>query len=278
MSSKSDWAFRPTFIFARKNTYLTSKIAACRELFFEASPDGGVGSELRKTHVYQRLTVLHNTVPVGHVTVVLVIGPIVSTVNERRRVGIFGGTFDPPHVAHVVLAAAAMHQLALSVLVVTVAGVPWQKIGSREISSGETRLKMAQAAFSEVEGVEVSDMELRRTGNSYTVDTLHELSAPDTDLVLLLGSDAAAGLDTWSRHEEIASLASIAVFPRRGHETSTPPNAFAWELLELPGLEVSSTDIRERVRSASPIEGLVPPAVRRIVEDEALYRLPADSA
>ncbi len=189
----------------------------------------------------------------------------------------FGGTFDPPHVAHVVLAAAAIEQLALDILVVTPAGVPWQKVGSRQISPGATRLEMTQLAFAGVGGVEVSDIELRREGNSYTVDTLEALAAPDTDLFLLLGTDAAGGLDTWERYQDIAALATIAVFPRRGHESAAPPDEFAWQLLELPGLEVSSTDIRNRVSNARPIVGLVPEAVRSIVEREHLYRIdPAD--
>jgi|GEM_PF-6665594 len=136
---------------------------------------------------------------------------------------------------------------------------------------------MATAAFAEVAGVLVSDMELRREGNSYTVDTLNELSAPDTDLILLLGSDAAAGLDTWGRYEELADLASIAVFPRRGHEAAVPPDGFRWMPLELPGLDISSTDIRHRARTGAPIVGLVPPAVRAIVEANDLCRLEPDS-
>ena len=193
-------------------------------------------------------------------------------VNARRRVGLFGGTFDPPHVAHVVLAGAAVHQLELDLLVVTVAGVPWQKVGSRHISPAETRLEMAQVAFRDVRSVEVSDIELRRTGNSYTVDTLHEFAADDADLFVLLGSDTAAGLDTWERFSEIASLASIAVFPRRGYEDATPPSGFSWTSLSLPGLEISSTDIRERARTGLPVVGLVPPAVQSIIERDALFQ------
>lgn len=198
-------------------------------------------------------------------------------VNVRRRVGLFGGTFDPPHVAHVVLAAAAVHQLQLDLLVVTVAGVPWQKVGSREISPAATRLEMAQRAFEHVASVEISDIELRRTGNSYTVDTLHEFAEADTDLFLLLGSDTAAGLDTWERYSEIAELASIAVFPRRGYEDATPPEGFAWQTLNLPGLEISSTDIRERARTGLPVVGLVPPAVQAIIERDVLYQPAAHS-
>ncbi len=191
---------------------------------------------------------------------------------ERRRIGIFGGTFDPPHVAHVVLAATAIHQLDLDELIVTVAGVPWQKVGSREISPAETRLEMAQVAFSNVEGVVVSDIELRREGNSYTVDTLREFAADDRDLFLLLGSDTAQGLDTWERSEELAHLASIAVFPRRGYENATPPEEFAWTLLELPGLEISSTEIRNRRREGMPVIGMTPDAVHAIIERDDLYQ------
>lgn len=191
--------------------------------------------------------------------------------NPRRRVGVFGGTFDPPHVAHVVLAAAAIEQLGLDALVVTPAGVPWQKVGSRRISPGEIRLEMAEKAFGELAEVEVSDIELRRAGNSYTIDTLEALAAKDTELFLLLGSDAAAGLDTWERFADIAALATIAVFPRRGYESHEPPTGFRWELLELPGLEISSTDIRRRARTGRPIVGLVPRAVIEVLQREALY-------
>ncbi len=197
--------------------------------------------------------------------------PSVSGVQERRRIGVFGGTFDPPHVAHVILAATAVHQLLLDSLIVTVAGVPWQKVGSRLISDSETRLEMAREAFGPVDNVEVSDMELRRPGNSYTVDTLNELAGDDIDLFLLLGSDAAAGLDSWERYEEIAALATIAIFPRRGYELAEPPAGFDWERLDLPGLEISSTDIRRRVAAGEPINGLVSPAVHVLITELDLY-------
>lgn len=196
---------------------------------------------------------------------------------ERRRIGIFGGTFDPPHIAHVVLAAAAIHQLDLDELIVTVAGVPWQKVGSREISPAEIRLEMAEAAFANVDGVVVSDIELRRSGNSYTVDTLREFAADNRDLFLLLGSDTAHGLDTWERSDELAHLASIAVFPRRGYENATPPEGFAWTLLELPGLEISSTDIRHRRRDGRPVIGMTPDAVHAIIERDDLYQPPSQA-
>lgn len=136
---------------------------------------------------------------------------------------------------------------------------------------------MAQRAFEIVPSVEISDIELRRTGNSYTVDTLHDFAEDETDLFLLLGSDTAAGLDTWERYSEIAELASIAVFPRRGYEDATPPEGFSWQTLTLPGLEISSTNIRERARTGIPVVGLVPPAVQAIIERDVLYRPAAHS-
>lgn len=196
---------------------------------------------------------------------------------KRQRIGVFGGTFDPPHTAHVVLAANAIHQLLLDSLIVTVAGVPWQKVGSRHITDAELRMKMATEAFRGVEGVEVSDMELRRSGNSYTVDTLSELSGEDVDLFLLLGSDAAAGLDTWERFEEVGELATIAVFPRRGHVDSEPPDGFTWERLSLPGLEISSTDIRRRVHAGEPIDGLLPANIQALIAEDELYIAGGDS-
>jgi len=170
-----------------------------------------------------------------------------------------------------VLAAAAVHQLRLDKLIVTVTGVPWQKLGSRPISDAATRLHMAKLAFAAVERVVVSDIELRRDGDTYTVDTLAELSDDDTELFLLLGSDTAAGLDTWDRPDEVSRLATIAVFPRRGYEDAKPPPGFEWEALELPDLEISSTDIRRRAAVGEPIAGLVPSSVMRVIEDEKLY-------
>ena len=191
---------------------------------------------------------------------------------KRRRVGVLGGTFDPPHVAHVVVAAGAVHQLRLDELIVTVAGVPWQKVDTRAITAAGTRLRMAEVAFEHMRGVVVSDMELRRDGNSYTIDTLEHLSSSDTDLFLLLGSDTAVGLDTWERPDDVARLATIVVFARRSYEDAKPPDRFAWTPLELPGLEISSTEIRRRVFEGRPIDGMVPPKVADIVADEGLFQ------
>src|SRR5690606_27243253 len=118
-----------------------------------------------------------------------------------RRIGVFGGTFDPPHVGHLVPALFVAEALALDVVLLVVANVPWQKVGSRPISPARDRLDMVRAAVDGVDVLEASDLEIRRGGDTFTVDTIAELRAqgPDDDLVLILGSDAASGLDTWER-------------------------------------------------------------------------------
>lgn len=133
---------------------------------------------------------------------------------------------------------------------------------------------MAELAFSVLDRVVVSDIELRRSGNSYTVDTLRDLADDDSELFVLLGTDAAEGLGTWHEPQLVANLATIVVFPRRGFETAAPPDSFDWTALDLPGLEISSSDIRRRVADGEPIHGLVPAPVVSVVRSENLYRDP----
>ena len=149
--------------------------------------------------------------------------------------------------------------------------MPWQKVGDRRITDGAIRLEMAKRAFAPIPEATVSDIELRRSGNSYTIDTLESLAKPGTELFLLLGSDAAGGLDTWERYSDVADAATIVVFPRRGAEGEKPPPGFSWIGLDLPGLEISSTDIRRRTRDGQPIVGLTAPSVHEIITREFLY-------
>ena len=119
----------------------------------------------------------------------------------RRRLGIFGGTFDPPHVGHLVAANEVRHVLGLDVVLLVVANAPWQKVGSRGISDAQDRLAMVRAAVDGHDGLEASDIEITRGGPSYTADTLaalHEVE-PDAELFCILGADAAAGFLTWSQ-------------------------------------------------------------------------------
>jgi len=191
-----------------------------------------------------------------------------------RRLGIYGGTFDPVHIGHLATAVSARDELSLDRLLLVVAHDPWQKTGAGEqVSSAEDRFAMVCAAVSDVSGVEASDLELRRQGPTYTADTLRELrdQDPEAELFLIVGSDVAAGLPTWERADDVRRLATIAVMTRPEHEGDTPPDGWHWVRVDVPQIEVSSTDIRARRAAGKPIDSLVPHAVLRIIEERRLY-------
>lgn len=200
--------------------------------------------------------------------------------SAARRLGLFGGAFDPPHVAHVALARAAVSQLALDELRVCPTGRAWHK--SRPLSDAHHRLAMAQRAFSDVPGVVVDDRELRRDGPTYTVDTLRELHLehPQDTLVLVIGADQADTFDQWRESDEIARLAiiSVAVRPRADEPAGTVDASRLpggqWVPISLPPLSVSATDIRARRASGLGIDHLVPASVARYIDQHHLY-LPA---
>jgi nicotinate-nucleotide adenylyltransferase len=191
-----------------------------------------------------------------------------------RRIGIFGGTFDPPHVGHLVTAVNVRHALDLDVVLLVVANDPWQKSGERRITPAADRLALVLAAVGDVDGLEASDLELRRGGTSYTADTLAELHAlePDAELFLVLGSDAAAGLPTWERADEVRVGATVVVVTRPGAEQGEPPAGWSWTSVETPRLEVSSTDLRQRVIDGRPLDYLLTRAVIDCIEARGLYR------
>ncbi len=194
-----------------------------------------------------------------------------------RRLGILGGAFDPPHMAHVALARAAIEQLHLDELRVFPTGLAWHK--TRVISAGEHRLAMTRLAFADAPGVVVDDRELRRAGPTYTVDTLRELHAehPHDTWVLVIGADQADALDQWRESDEIARLAIISIADRPRNDR--PEGAFdasrvpggQWIPLELPLLPVSATDIRQRKAAGQAIDHLVPAAVARYIDQHHLY-------
>ncbi|MGB0500711.1 MAG: nicotinate-nicotinamide nucleotide adenylyltransferase, partial [Acidimicrobiales bacterium] len=136
------------------------------------------------------------------------------------------------------------------------------------------RLAMVEAAVSEVDGVQVSSLEIDRDGPSYTVDTLTDLAAahPADTFHLIIGSDAAVGLDTWHRPDVVAELAKVVVVDRGGREGGRPPAGWSYELVDVPALEVSSSDLRRRVADGAPIRGLVSPGVADVIEAHDLYR------
>jgi nicotinate-nucleotide adenylyltransferase len=191
-----------------------------------------------------------------------------------ERLGIFGGTFDPPHVGHLVLAVNARHELALDRLLLVVAHDPWQKTSVRPVSSAEDRLALVQAAVGDVDGLEANALEIERGGTSYTADTLAALREEDSsrELFLVVGSDAAAGLPTWDRIDEVRRLATIVVATRPGAEDGKPPPGWDWERIETPRLEVSSTDLRARIADGRPLDYLLTPPVIACIHERRLYR------
>lgn len=190
-----------------------------------------------------------------------------------RRIGVFGGTFDPPHIGHLVAALDARQVLALDEVLMVVANGPWQKVGGRHISDAADRLAMVEAAVDGADGLVASDLEIRRGGLSYTADTLAALhrSEPDAELFLILGNDAAAGFSTWDRHDEVAGQAHLVVVDRPG--TPTPmDDGFDWTRIDIPELEISSTELRQRVADGRSIEYLTPPSVVTCIFERGLYR------
>ncbi len=198
--------------------------------------------------------------------------PWVNAVDER--IGVFGGTFDPPHVGHLVTAVDVRHTLDLDRVLLVVANRPWQKVGTRLISKAADRLAMVEAAVAGVDGLEACSIEIDRGGDSYTADTLRAIaeSASDAELFLILGADAAAGLETWERAEEVRALASLVVVDRPGSSPAAVPDGWRWAHVEVPRLEVSSTDLRVRVRDHRPLDYLLPRDVIVCVRDRQLYR------
>jgi nicotinate-nucleotide adenylyltransferase len=191
---------------------------------------------------------------------------------DAGGVGLFGGTFDPPHVGHLVVAANVRWALGLEEVLVVVANEPWQK-AHLPVSPAGDRLAMVEAAVDGVDGVSASALEIERGGRSYTADTLAELDRrrPGRALHVILGSDAAAGLDSWERADEVRERASIVVVTRPGAEGAQLPPGWRAQHVEVPRLDVSSTDLRERVAAGRPLDGLVPGTVVALIRERGLY-------
>ena len=200
--------------------------------------------------------------------------PPCHTVDGRApRIGVFGGTFDPPHVGHLVTAVNVRHALHLDEVLMVVANRPWQKEGTRTISDPHDRLAMVQAAVQGVEGVVASDVEIQRGGVSYTADTLAALAhgCPDAQLFTIIGDDAAAAITSWERVDDVVARSHLVVVDRPGVHV-TLPDGIEFLRVEVPRLEVSSTDLRARCVDGRPLDFLVPPAVQAVIERRGLYR------
>jgi nicotinate-nucleotide adenylyltransferase len=192
------------------------------------------------------------------------------------KLGVLGGTFDPVHIGHLVAAVNARHALELDRVLLVVANVPWQKAGARVITPAPDRLAMVRAAVDDVDGLEASDLEIVRGGESYTVDTLAELARlhPGAELSLIVGSDLVGELDTWERSDELRELATLAVVNRPGTPVAAPEaEVRGWRVanISIPMVDVSSTDLRARVADGRPLDFLVPAAALRLIRQRGLY-------
>ena len=161
----------------------------------------------------------------------------------RPRTGLFGGTFDPPHVGHVAALRAAAASGRFDRIEVVVAGTPYTKVDARDVRSADERLEMAQSAFAGLDLVHVSDLEVRRDGPSYSIDTVLELMKGSLSVDILVGADVAASMGTWHRSEELADLVKVGVFPRPGTPMSFPAGFVCYEIAMTP-VDLSSTAVR----------------------------------
>lgn len=194
------------------------------------------------------------------------------------RIGIFGGTFDPIHVGHLVAAVNARFTLNLDRVLFVVANEPWQKIDGRSVTPALDRLATVEAALGDVQGLEASRIEIDRGGPSYTADTVAELRSanPDAQLFLIVGADVVASLDTWERLDEIRKETTIVVVNRPGSTIIEPGPAGpleGWDAvaIEIPEIELSSTDLRERAADGRPLDYLIPEAAVRLIRARHLY-------
>ena len=191
-----------------------------------------------------------------------------------KRIGVFGGTFDPPHIGHLVAALNTASYLELDEVLFVVASVPWQKVGDSQISAVRDRLAMVELAVRGRTLLVSSRIEIERGGDSVTVETLLEIASaePGAELFLILGSDAAVGLSTWRRADELVELATIVVVDRPGAEGRRPGPEFPFQTVTCPLVDLSSSELRQCVSEGRPIDYLVTDAVRDYIEDTGLYR------
>lgn len=192
------------------------------------------------------------------------------------RIGIFGGTFDPIHNAHLLLAETAQREYRLD-LVIFVPCHQQPLKDDRPMASDGNRLRMLELALENRDDWRISDLEIRRGGTSYTFDTLIEIRrsmGEEHEYFLLIGGDSGREFDQWYRAEEIAEMAQVVVAPRDGFSLDECPERFRerFQIVHMPRSDISATQVRSRLTRDEDIEGLVPEKVRDYIERRRLYR------
>lgn len=198
-----------------------------------------------------------------------------SAADEPRAVGIFGGTFDPPHLGHSAVAADVADALDLDEVLWIPAGEPPHKTG--DLTPSDTRLRMVRAAVGCDDRFRVSELEIRRDGPSYTVDTLRTLRdgpLADARIYLIMGVDQYRDFSDWHRPDAIRRMATLAVMDRAGEGVDGERADEDADLVRVPvrRVDVSSTEVREMVGRGEDVSALVDPEVARIIDAEGLYQ------
>ena len=183
----------------------------------------------------------------------------------RARLGLFGGTFDPPHFGHVAALRAAAATGRFDRIEVTVAGNPYLKRATTEIHPATLRFAMAEAAFGGLALVEVSDREIRREGPSYTIDTVRELLETCDEVDVIMGADLLEQIDSWHEASELRTLVQLGVVPRPGGSGRVPPGWRAYEI-EMEPVDLSSSFIREVAKTPENLRNFVPEDVIPLYE------------
>jgi nicotinate-nucleotide adenylyltransferase len=189
------------------------------------------------------------------------------------RIGIFGGTFDPIHRAHVAIGQAAQKHKALDKVLFVVAAAPPHK-GASDISAAEDRFAMVEAALAGEPFLEASGIELERSGPSYTVDTIKALRTrhPEAEFQLIVGEDSLLDLPNWYKTEDILTEVRVLVLPRPGTAATVPDGLEGhYEFLPFEPSMVSSTDVRRRLAAGEGVEDALTPAVIQIAKERGLY-------
>lgn len=185
-----------------------------------------------------------------------------------RRLGLFGGTFDPPHNGHVAALRAVAATGRFDLIEVTVAGDPYRKSAVSQVHSAQMRLAMATAAFEHLDLVHVSDREINRPGPSYTLDTVQELLDGADRVDVLIGADLAPQLPTWHRAEELCELVAVGIIPRPGTPLMAPEGWNCYEIAMAP-VDLSSTFLRETPLDIEGMKVFMPDEVIAIYQGAA---------
>lgn len=192
--------------------------------------------------------------------------------SKRPRIGVMGGTFDPIHNGHLVAASEAADAFGLDEVIFVPTGLPWHK---KAVTSAEHRYLMTVVATAANPRFRVSRIDIDREGVTYTVDTLSDVAKlhPGADLFFITGADAIAQILAWKDIDQIWSLAHFVAVTRPGHEIALPDSPKAnISVLEIPALAISSTDVRERIKTSKPVWYLVPDGVVQYIAKHELYQ------